>query len=45
MAEKAIPEQIVCQMLIVNPLGWELWTTRQTEGCAAFVGPCPNRGK
>lgn len=45
MAEKRIPGQKYVSIVDCKSAGCGLWTTGQTEGCAAFVGRCPDRVK
>ncbi|XP_040036060.1 N-acetylglucosaminyl-phosphatidylinositol de-N-acetylase isoform X2 [Gasterosteus aculeatus] len=37
------PGQVYVSIVDCKSAGSELWTTGQTEGCAAFVGRCPGR--
>lgn len=45
MGKKVIPGQKLVPIVDCKSAGCELWTTGQTEGCAAFVGRRPDRVK
>lgn len=45
MAEKGFPVQKYVAIVDCKSAGYGLWTTVQSEGCAAFVGWCPGRVK
>lgn len=45
MGEKGIPGHKYVSNVDCKSAGYGLWTTGQTEGCAAFVGRYPDRVK